>query len=203
MVPDTLPTDLEPYESRLYETLRDGLALFEQRYGLWRGTMTLTGERMNVHDCLREVAKANFPNEYRENGQTFELVLSQGLYRVRLKKLDQYLRTSNYPTQEAFAFMSQNDTPVTRVLFEHLVPIRLVLGYVPDGIDVTNSALWLTQPKGLTVTPSWQYRLDRAVDAAEPLTATSPDVPGEGNARVMPRSEEKPTKAKKIGTIDR
>ena len=107
MVPDTLPTDLESYESLLYETLRGGLALFQKRYGQFRGTMTLTGERMNVHDCLREVAKANFPDEYREDGQIFELVLSQGRYRVRLKKLDRYLRTSNYPTQGAFAFMSQ------------------------------------------------------------------------------------------------
>ena len=73
MVLDSLPDDLRPYKSRLYATLRDGLATFQERYGLYRGTMTPTGERMAVHDCLREAAKANFPDEYRERGQLFEL----------------------------------------------------------------------------------------------------------------------------------
>ena len=58
MVLDSLPDDLRPYKSRLYA---NGLATFQERYGLYRGTMTPTGERMAVHDCLREAAKANFP----------------------------------------------------------------------------------------------------------------------------------------------
>ena len=89
------------------------------------------------------------------------------------------------------------------MLFEELIPIRLVLGYVPDGIDITKSDLWLTQPHGLAVSPAWQYRLDLAVDAVEPIQATSPDVPGDGNVRVKPRSGAKPTKTKKIVSIGR
>ena len=96
---------------------------------------------MNVHDCLREVAKTYFPNEYRERGQLFELLLDS--YRVRLKKLDRYLRPSNYRTQAVFEFMNQ-----TGVLFDDLDPISLVLGYIPNGIDITKSDLWLMKPQG-------------------------------------------------------
>ena len=202
MVLDSLTDDLRPYKSRLYATLRDGLATFQERYGLYRGTMTTTGERMAVHDCLREAAKANFQDEYRECGQLFELVL--GRYRVRLKKLDPYLRTSNYPTQAAFDFMSRNGEPSTGVLFEDLDPISLVLGYVPDGLDIRRSDLWLTQPKGLVVGPAWQHQLGvDAAASAEPLPATSPDVPGDGKSRVKPKSDAKPSKRVKIVDIDR
>ena len=191
MILEAIPSDLESHESSLYGTLRDGLALFQKRYGHYRGVMTTTGERMNVHDCLREVAKTYFPNEYRERGQLFELVLDS--YRVRLKKLDPYLRPSNYHTQAVFEFMNQ-----IGVLFDDLDPISLVLGYIPNGIDITKSDLWLMKPQGVGASPVWQYRLqpDSGDISMSSFPTTSPNVPDSRQPRVKPKSDLKPSKQK-------
>ncbi len=188
MVRESLPTELVRYEGKFTATLQRGIATFQQRYGLYRGTMTRTGERMAVHDCLREAAKVEFPGEYEERGQLFQLILAQGRYRVRLKKLDRNLCTSNIATNTAFDFMTQPDSSTSGLLFPDLRPISLVLGYVPNNMDITTSVLWLTQPQGLDIGPQWQYRLADAGTAVQVIPVTQPDSSDGRTRRVRPRA---------------
>ena len=200
---DTLHDDLKPYEPRFEAIIREGLALFYQRYGKTRWTMSVHAERMNIHDCLVEVAKKYFPDAYRMEGNLFLLAIEH--YRIRIKKLDTSMRSSSYPTSAVFDFMSQKAELATGVLFPDLATVSLVLGYVPDAIDITKSEPWLTKPHGVGVRPEWQcfLRADEASASALIMPATSPHTPDDAKSRVTPKSDKKPSKVRNIGDYKR
>src|SRR5687768_5033542 len=120
---DSLPEDLRPYEADLYRIVRDGLDLFDQRYGTFRGVQSLTAQRRNVHDCMVEMARKILGEKHcKRRGNLFYLEI--GRYRVKLKKFNEKLMTSSYLTQAVFEFLSQ----AVHRLFDYDVE-NLQLGY--------------------------------------------------------------------------
>ncbi len=181
MVRDRLPEDLQPYEADLYRMLREALALYHRDFAHVRGRVsTIRGERNNVHDCMRAVAKTMFP--YIDEGNKFEIVLA-GRYQTRCKKMSVKLETSNYPTQAVFHFEQQ----IALTLFPELAPISLYVGYVPDPIDIRNSTFWVVQPGP----DGWVYQLREAAQPTMPVPqATDPN-------SIAPKTRVQPKRKKK------
>jgi hypothetical protein len=187
MTLDALPDDLKPYEDRLYRVVHGGLALFHQRFSLQRAGMSVRSERSNIHDCMVETAQKIFePNECQRRGNLFTLAL--GPYRLKLKKFNDNLVTSSYPTQAVFTFLAQVKNAV-RSLFEHDVE-NLHVGYVPDSqeLSVTDYSIWVVKPK-MDGKPEWEYLLRPAAASGAKvpdLPATNPNLPPKGRVKAKP-----------------
>jgi hypothetical protein len=188
MLRDTLPDVLQQYESDLASVVRDGLALFNTRFGTLRPGMTTRSERSNVHDCMGEMAKKQLPKFCRQRGNLFLIAIGQ--YRIKLKKLSPTLAASSYPTQAVFDFLKQK----VQSLFEDGSLVNLHLGYVPDGMDLLKSTVYMTCPDGVR-NLAWFYEMPAADASAIPaiLPATVPDVPK------APRVRPKQHKLPKVG----
>ncbi len=171
MQQEALPDDLKAFEGDLLSVIREGLALFQTRFGALRAGMTVRTERNNIHDCLVEAAKKRFPKNYRQKGNLFLLALGQ--YRIKLKKLTPNLMSSSFPTQAVFDFLRQK----VGALFDNTL-VNLHLGYVPDSIELLNSAVWVTCPTGLR-RHAWVYEMRATSAATLPVipAATQPDAP--------------------------
>ena len=185
MVRDSLPEDLQPYEAKLYAMVHEALIRYCRDFGVVRvTTSTLRGERNNIHDCMRAVAKSLF-TDYTDAGQTFEINLGDH-YCARCKKFSVKLETSNYPTQAVFRFEQQ----VTTTLFPELEPINIYVGYVPSPI-LTDSTIWVVQPGP----GGWCYQL-RADAIATAVPIPPPTDPNVGKPKT--RIEPKRTKIRKL-----
>lgn len=169
---ESLPENLQPYEDDLNSIVLEGLALFLSRFGLLRAGMTIRSERSNIHDCMVEIAKKYFPNDFLYAQNRFLLRL--GGHQIKLKKFNSTLETANSPTQLVFDYLQQKVSD----LFSSEPSTNIHLGYIPDGIDLLKSAIWITCPNGLT-SLEWVYALrSEAGQAQAPiLPATMPDVP--------------------------
>lgn len=182
-----LPEDLRPYAGDLFRVVREGLSLYQARHGIHRGLVSITSERNLIHDCLVETAQKIFsPSQCHRQGQLFTLRL--GKYRIKLKKFNNQLRTSNFPTQAVFDFLSQ----AMLRLFDHDI-VNLQLGYIPDGLTVNDYSIWITQPT-FGGKPDWEYELQgvTVADVAVP-PVTNPDAAVTKKVRV----KVKPAKIKK------
>lgn len=171
---DALPDDLLQYEENLKRIVPEGLSLYIGRYGMQRGTMSVKTERCAINDCLKEVAKKFFPNQYIEKRGLFLLCL--GAYRIKLKKLNKKLRPSNHLTQLVLDFLSQKlDDCFTGDLFSltPVHPITVHLGYIPDDVDLLSCTGWLTKPNMLR--NEWIYELkSEASQSPGPTLQTPP-----------------------------
>jgi hypothetical protein len=181
MLRDSLPDDLKPYEDDLYRVVRDGLALFQQRFGLLRAGMRLRTERNNIHDCMVETAEKIFPGRGRWRGHLFTLAL--GNSRIKLKKFNKHLVTSSYPTQAVFDFLSQA-THAVLTLFDRETE-NLQLGYVPSELSVLDYPIWIAKPMK-TGSPDWEYELRPAEAVPLALPATNPNVPPKTRVTAKP-----------------
>ena len=182
---DSLPPDLAPHEPVLSAIVREGLALFQERFGAIRAGMSTSAERNNIHDCMKETARRLCPELCRQKGQLFLLCI--GPYRIKLKKLNSRLTSSNYPTQAVFDFLRQKFYS----LFDDAALINLQLGYVPDDIALVASPVWVTCPSGVGKL-SWWYSVPEGgiSTRVEIPPATNPDVPKE--KRVRPKRVKQP-----------
>lgn len=169
---DALPDDLLQYEEDLKRIVPEGLSLYTVRHGMQRGTISLRTERSAINDCLIEVAKKFFPGQYIEKQNLFLLCL--GAYRIKIKKLNKKLKTSNIHTQLVFSFLSQKFSDCfTGDLFSANHPITVHLGYIPDDIDLLRSTTWITKPNMLSL--EWIYELKSEFgQLAGPMIQTSP-----------------------------
>lgn len=169
---ESLPDNLQPFEPSLYTVIREGLALFLSRFGSLRAGMTIRSERSNIHDCMVEIAKKYFPNDFLLSQNRFLLRL--GGHQIKLKKFNRSLQTSNYPTQLVFDFLFQK----VGDLFPSEPSTNLHLGYIPDDIDLVASPVWITCPTG-PMSLAWGCELmPEAGQMSSPiLPATMPDDP--------------------------
>ena len=169
---ESLPDNLQPYEPSLSRIVREGLALFLSRFGSLRAGMTIRSERSNIHDCMVEIAKKYFPNDWLYARNRF--ILRLGGHQIKLKKFNPSLETSNYPTQLVFDFLMQkvND------LFSSEPNTNLHLGYIPEDIDLLKSSVWVTCPNGL-MSLEWKHELKPEAGQAQApvLPTTVPDGP--------------------------
>jgi hypothetical protein len=119
-----------------------------------------------------EIAKKYFPNDFLFAQNRFLLRL--GGHQIRLKKFSSSLETSNTPTQLVLDFLWQKVSD----LFSSEPSSNLHLGYIPDGLDLLKSPVWITCPNGPT-TIEWVYELrPEAGQVQYPiLPATMPDDP--------------------------
>lgn len=192
MLLEALPEELREHEPNLYRVVKDGLALFMERFGDRRAGMTTRSERSNMHDCMREVALKLFPAHCHQRGNLFLICI--GTYRIKLKKFAPSLSTSNYPTQAVFDFLRQ----VVHDLFDAEPVINLHLGYVPQGLAVAGYPVWMTRPKGLGA-HDWHYEMSAITVAAMP----SVPPPTDPNIAAKQRVKAKPSKIRKIDQSDR
>jgi len=140
MVIECLPEDLQPYEMQLGQMVREALVRYCRDFKVVRvTTSTIRGERNNIHDCMRAVAKTVFP-DYTDAGLKFEIHI--GRYRARCKKFNVRLETSNYHTQTVFRFEQQ----IMNTLFDDMELVNLYVGYVPHPINLVDSTIWVVQP---------------------------------------------------------
>jgi hypothetical protein len=196
MLRDSLPDDLQPFESELGHIVREALVLFETRYGHLRAGMRPVSERNNIHDCMEEVAKKYFPESCKRRGNLFLLCL--GKNEIKLKKFDRRLLTSSYPTQAVLDFVRQSMRDLLD-LFDDEPRVNLHLGYIPDEIALAKSSMWIVRPKGLK-NNDWVYELkpEAAAALAPVLPKTNPDVPKQPG-RVRPKRSKDP----KTGEADK
>ena len=181
MVRDSLPEDLQPYEAALGSMVRDALARYCRDYAVVRATTsTIRGERNNIHDCMRAVAKTMF-TEFTETTIRFEIHL--GRYRARCKKFSESLETANYPTQAVIEFEGQVVQPRQLLLFPDSVTTNIYVGYVPSPV-LTESTVWVVQPGP----GGWSYQLrpDTGVMPVPIPPATGPNV-GSPRTRIEPK----------------
>ena len=169
---ESLPDSLQPFEPALRAVVRDGLTLFQSRFSSLRAGMTIRSERSNIHDCMVEIAKKSFPNDFLLSQNRF--ILRLGGHQIKLKKFNRSLKTSNYPTQLVFDFLFQK----VGDLFPSEPSTNLHLGYIPDDIDLVASPVWITCPDG-PLSLAWGCELmPEAGQLASPiLPATMPDDP--------------------------
>jgi hypothetical protein len=181
MIRDSLPEDLQSHEATLYQIARDGLALFLSRFGTVRAGMTIRSERSNINDCVVEVAKRHFPHRLSQN----LFLICVGPYRLKPKKLNSRLETANIRTQMVLDFEHQQD------LFDDGPTINLLLGYVPDELDLMASSIWISCPGGADST--WAYELSGEPSTSEASIprATSLEAATK-EPRVTPRRRELP-----------
>ena len=171
--------DLLSVESDLHGVVQDGLKLFVERHGSTRAGMSQRSQASIIHDCMVEEAKKRFPWKQKKN--LFLLVVKQ--YRIKLKKLDDRLRSKNYPTQLVFRFLSQ----ARRLFDDDEGQVNLHLGYQPDAIDLTKSSCWITLPRGRSI--DWAYEFPDA--AASPLAFPAQPAPTvtPRKSRVLPKKK--------------
>ena len=183
MVRNSLPAELLPNEDAYFQMMDEAMTRYIREFGHVRATTsTIRGERNNIHDCMTAVAKTMF--SYEQQGHRF--VIKDSCYRLRPKKLNEKLETTNYPTQGSLDF--ENQVISQLLLFTDLHIINANIGYVPDPIDPRNSTFWIVQPGP----GGWAYQLKRKSGAAEvgPLPATDPNQ-GERRDRVKTKTTKK------------
>jgi hypothetical protein len=179
----SLPPDLASYESQLLEIVNRGLGLYVERYGSLRGTQSLRSQASNINDCLVEEATSALPQFIFRRLNLF--LLRIGNYQIKLKKLDENLCTRNHPTQMVFDFLRQLR------LFNSEPMINLHLGYQVNGIDLRNSAIYLTKPNGRKRI-EWAYQFQSVAAIAVP---SQNEEVVQISERVTPRAEPIATEA--------
>jgi hypothetical protein len=147
---ESLPEDLSQYESELLAVVRDGLSLFVERYGKIRATMSARSQASSIHDCMVEEATRRFPQNVFRKLNLFMLRIETN--HIKLKKLDKDLLTRNYPTQLVFDFLRQ------LCMFGSEPHTNLHLGYQVDPINLEQSPVYLTKPKGRKI--EWAFQFD-------------------------------------------
>lgn len=169
---ESLPVPLQEHESSLYRVVREAIALFQSRFGALRAGMTIRSERSNIHDCMVEIAKKIFPNNFFFAKNLFTLHI--GGHQIKLKKHDEHLETSSSPTQMVLDFEEQKQVD----LFGEEPSTHIHLGYVPDSMDLMQSPVWITCPYAYKKI-DWVYELraEAGQDQAPILPVTMPDDP--------------------------
>lgn len=169
---ESLPVTLQEHESSLHGVVREAITLFQSRFGALRAGMTIRSERSNIHDCMVEIAKKIFPNNFFFTRNLFTLRI--GGHQIKLKKHDEHLETSSSPTQMVLDFEGQKQID----LFGEEPSTHIHLGYVPDNMDLMKSPVWITCPRAYKKI-DWVYELRaEAGQALAPIPpATMPDDP--------------------------
>lgn len=117
-----------------------------------------------------------------DRSNTFKICIS-GEWIIKLKKMGPGLRTSNYPTKEALAFVRQSDQLMLPGIFN---PTNLHLGYLKHEIELQSSPVFLACPDGGG--NSWAWPLAESVEMCAGPTVTAEEEAPARRQRVIPRA---------------
>lgn len=196
-------TDLAPYAARLEGCVRKALDEYVKGYKKLRRRHSKRTQASIIQDLMVAAAEDEFGSAERgvakdvavyTKGNLRFIAVNGGLYKIKLKKLDQHRAASNIPTQAALSFCQQ-------MCFDSIPSsTNLHLGYqVLNDAALTESKVWIACPTGSAV--GWEWELVEADTSTRAVTEVVPIKPARSAVPERKRSgrvKVKPEVAKKL-----
>lgn len=189
---DQAQEHLNSYVEAFERCVRGALDEFTTEYGPLRHKLSKRSQASIIHDLMVANFRAEFgtardsvgPVAVHHKNNLSLVVVENGRYKIKLKKLDERLLAKNIPTQAALRFVWQ------QLAFKQVEPpTHLHIGYqVVDEASLTSSKVWVTCPAGNQVGWSWEL-----TDGA---TATG--TPNAEIKQLAPAPAEKPPRRVKL-----
>lgn len=179
--------DLAEYVRAFETCVRDALQDFVTDFAPQRHKLSAITQANIIHDMIVYRVEQHFGTDrdtrafLHRKGNLKQLVIGGGLYKARLKKVDEKLLTKNIATRAATSFIWQEDQ---RSFAETPAPTNINVGYqIVNPAALTESKVWVTCPFGNTV--AWEWELSAVADeraaagtAMGQVTAATPPATG-------------------------
>jgi hypothetical protein len=157
--------------------LQSALSEYVTEFGASRHKLSKSCEAFIINDLIRRKFAATYPKLQEaggkigifKKGNRFLIVVENGKFTIKLKKLDALLLSSGIRTTAYKNFVGQQ-----ACLPGFVEPTNMHLGYqVQNEAELAKSKIFLVQPNGAK-SNSWEWELEAIVAAQPPLADIVP-----------------------------